>query len=421
MYSVVETEDHIDLVTGVIHLPDGQRMVTCSRDGSLRVWNLKSGKQVGGDWWDGDSGVRTMALSPDGKRVVSVSWDGKVRLWNIDTGKVIARWMGHTETVWSVCWGRDIQRMVGGYYGIAREWDVENRETILICKPFPIGHERAYAVVYSPDMTMFATGGLDGARRPGLYESLIRIRDAKTDGKTLISGSGDSSIRIWNTTNWKEIAVLHGHTNGVYDIAISLNGRILASASTDKTARLWNLGNRQPISSPLHHTHFVNRVSFSADGELLATSCDDYNAYVWDVSAILTEAGLDDLLDQRDKSLLADDATRRSVRQLFMVSPRVLRGFFDDTPNHAHHCPQPRPSPSYISILCSRFLSLFRPVHPDAHDTPSRPRQFHRVRSRFSGKLHKRRVVVQGQVVCVLHDTDMRYPSQMSNPYMGAT
>jgi WD40 repeat protein len=305
MYSVVETEDHIDLVTGAIHLPDGQRMVTCSRDGSLRVWNLKSGKQVGGDWWDGDSGVQTMALSPDGKRVVSVR-----------------------ETVWSVCWGRDIQRMVGGYYGIAREWDVENRETILICKPFPIGHERAYAVVYSPDMTMFATGGLDGARRPGLYESLIRIRDAKTDGKTLISGSGDSSIRIWNTTNWKEIAVLHGHTNGVYDIAISLNGRILASASTDKTARLWNLGNRQPISSPLHHTHFVNRVSFSADGELLATSCDDYNAYVWDVSAILTEAGLDDLLDQRDKSLLADDATRRSVRQLFMVSPRVLRGFF---------------------------------------------------------------------------------------------
>jgi len=37
---------HTDLVTGVAHLPDGRRIITCSDDGSLRLWNLKRGIQL---------------------------------------------------------------------------------------------------------------------------------------------------------------------------------------------------------------------------------------------------------------------------------------------------------------------------------------------------------------------------------------
>ncbi|KAG2739290.1 WD40 repeat-like protein, partial [Suillus brevipes Sb2] len=116
------------------------------------------------------------------------------------------------------------------------------------------------------------------------------------DGKTLISGSFDSSIRTWNTTNWQQSTVQDDHTGVVYGIAISPNDRILASASYDKTARLWNLDNGQPIGSPIHHTENVLCVSFSAGGKQLVTGCRDKNAYIWDVAVILREAGLDDLL-----------------------------------------------------------------------------------------------------------------------------
>jgi len=83
-----------DWITNIIHLPGGQRIMTCSQDGLLRVWNLESGKQIGEDWQDGKSRVGAIALSPDGKKVVSGSDDG-VRLWNIDAGKVITKWTGH--------------------------------------------------------------------------------------------------------------------------------------------------------------------------------------------------------------------------------------------------------------------------------------------------------------------------------------
>jgi WD40 repeat protein len=342
-------EGHTDCLEGAIHLPGGQRMMTCSWDGSLRVWNLKSGKQIGEDWRDGNSRVRTIVLSPDGKKVVSGSDDGGVRLWDVDTCKVIAKWTGHTEIVTSVCWSRDGQQVMSGSAdGTVREWDAEKGETIL--GPIETGHEHVYAVVYSPDMTVFATGGWD--TNPD-SESKIKIWDLKTgklvatlkghtigvwclawtpDGKTLISGSNDDSIRTWNTSNWKQIAVFDEHTDYVYGIAISPNGRILASASIDNTARLWNLDNNQPISSPLNHTDIVTVVSFSADGKLLATSCDDFNAYTWDVSAILKQAGLDNLLlDKPDKSLLVVRETFIHQQSFKLIHSRLM--LHDALPN----------------------------------------------------------------------------------------
>ncbi|KAG2034538.1 WD40-repeat-containing domain protein [Suillus americanus] len=238
-------------------------------------------------------------------------------------------------------------------------------------------------------MTMFATGGSEQPRNnTGSNKYLIKIWDTKTgelvatlkghtdsvlclawtpNGKTLISGSFDDSIRTWSTTTWKQLAVLEGHATSVRSIAIAVcpNGRILASASWNDTARLWNLDNNQPISLPLEHTTMVFCVSFSADGTLLTTGCDDKNAYTWDVSAIVKGAGLDELLlDQRDKSPLAADATRHPVRQPIKVSNRVPQGFFDNSPHRARSS-----------------------ARLDPHNTPSRPRVFHWVRNILSARL----------------------------------
>ncbi|KIK31491.1 hypothetical protein CY34DRAFT_66347, partial [Suillus luteus UH-Slu-Lm8-n1] len=303
-------EGHTNIVIGAIHLSGGQRIITCSSDGSLRVWSSKTGKQIGEDWRDGDSPVWSIALSPDGKKVVSGSRDGAVRLWDIDTCKVVKKWTGHTYPVVSVCWSRDGQRVLSGSNdGTARQWDVETiLEPIeIIVASIDTGHIHVLAVVYSPDTTLIATGGRDRPYSEEPIESLVKIWDAKTgklvvtlkghtnsvsclawtkDGKTLISGSLDCSIRTWNTTNWKQTAVLDEHTSTVTAqsaLAISPNGRILASALWDKTVRLWNLDNGKPISSPIQHPKSVICVSFSAGGKQLATGCYDNNAYIWDV------------------------------------------------------------------------------------------------------------------------------------------
>lgn len=127
---------HTEVVGDVVHLPGEQRIITCSWDRSLRLWDLESGEQVGDDWRDGadETGVSGMALSPNGNTIGSGSWDGTVRLWDIKTGKVIARWKGHTVRV-SVCWSVDGERVVSGSWdGTARLWDVKSGETIRLDK-----------------------------------------------------------------------------------------------------------------------------------------------------------------------------------------------------------------------------------------------------------------------------------------------
>ncbi|KAG2738060.1 WD40 repeat-like protein [Suillus brevipes Sb2] len=192
-------EGHTNWVWGATHLPGGQRIITCSADGSLRLWNMKSGKQIGEDWRDEGSSVWSIASSPDGKKVVSGSNDGAVRLWDIDTCKVVKKWTGHTKAVESVCWSRDGRRVLSGSQdGTARQWEVESGETM----PEPIeniltsietGHEEVYAVVYSPDTTLIATGGWDG----------------------LLADSAECSIKIWDAKTGKLVATLEGHTESL--------------------------------------------------------------------------------------------------------------------------------------------------------------------------------------------------------------
>jgi WD40 repeat protein len=79
------------------------------------------------------------------------------------------------------------------------------------------------------------------------------------------------------------LAVLHGHTGHVLDVAFSPDGSTLATAgdNPDKTARIWDVKGRELQVLP--HRGPVVRVQFSPDGRLLATASGDEMARLWRV------------------------------------------------------------------------------------------------------------------------------------------
>src|SRR5262245_15414551 len=78
---------------------------------------------------------------------------------------------------------------------------------------------------------------LSGPKGKGVYALAIT-----PDGTTLVSGSHDASIRVWDVATGSERAVLTGHKDGIWRLAISPDGKIVASASNDYTVKLWDLG-----------------------------------------------------------------------------------------------------------------------------------------------------------------------------------
>src|SRR4029453_2536154 len=77
---------------------DGKRLFTGSGDNTIKVWDVKTGKQVLS--LRGHTGlVTSLAVSSDGKRLFTGSGDNTIKVWDMETGKEALTLRGHTGVV----------------------------------------------------------------------------------------------------------------------------------------------------------------------------------------------------------------------------------------------------------------------------------------------------------------------------------
>jgi WD40 repeat protein len=120
--------------------PDGRRVVSASRDRTLRVWDLESGQRV--RTLEGHTGyVMAVAITPDGRRAVSASSDQTLRLWDLESGQSLHPLEGHTGEVSGVAITPDGRRAVSASVDkTLRVWDwraakacAHSRATVVHC------------------------------------------------------------------------------------------------------------------------------------------------------------------------------------------------------------------------------------------------------------------------------------------------
>ncbi len=95
------------------------------------------------------------------------------------------------------------------------------------------------------------------------------------DGKFLVSGSNDDTIKVWSVPEGKLLHTLKEHSNNIASVAISADGKLLASGSGDETIRIWSLPEMRPIKIFEGQKSSFQSVAISPDGEFLASASTD--------------------------------------------------------------------------------------------------------------------------------------------------
>ena len=103
------------------------------------------------------------------------------------------------------------------------------------------------------------------------------------DEKNLFNYCKQGSLKLWDVATAKELRSFTGHTDTVQSVALSPDGRFVLSGSGDKTLKLWELDTGKELRSFTGHTNLVSSVAFSPDGLLALSGSSDYTLKLWEL------------------------------------------------------------------------------------------------------------------------------------------
>ncbi len=196
------------------------------------------------------------------------------------------------------------------------------------------GHSNSVtSVAISPDGRTLVSGSSDNTIK---VWDLVTFREKATltghsdwvlsvaispDGRTLVSGSYDNTIKVWDLATLRGKVTLRGFSDDVFSVAISPDGRTFVTGSVDSTIKVWDLATRSPrVKATLRgHSNSVRSVAISPDSGTIVSGSDDNTIKVWDLATL------------REKATLTGHSN--SVRSV-AISPdsgTIISGSYDNT------------------------------------------------------------------------------------------
>lgn len=312
------------------------RLIISASDNIIKIWDIASGncmRTLIGHQGD----INSIAISTDSAFIVSGSDDNTVRVWSRESGQCLHTLCGHTEPVESAALSSDGRVIVSGSEDATiRVWDCISGQ----CLQTIDGHTgTVVSVKFSPDDRLIVSGSMDKTIR--IWErdtgrcvrTLTEHTDEVTfvlslDGALIISWS-HNHIKIWAWESGSYLQTLEegDRDHNIQSVCLSPDGRILISGSTDNTIRILDRDSGQCLHRIVGPSGRVNSLEFSSDNTQILS--DDNGSFrlergrticVWDVAS---GARLHSILQ-------AEQRSREASKAIFSPDGRMIIGSADN-------------------------------------------------------------------------------------------
>lgn len=229
-------------------LNDDTRVITCSADNSIQIYDIKSGLALG-TLLGHNKAVQDIIMLSNGL-LASCSDDGSIRIWNLSQMACKKVLKSHTAQVYRLLELPNRTLISTSYDASIKVWDlksddikclrtIRNPDGNLVFACVSLNNEDiAYGSLRNIFILQFETGIVKKILSG--HTNVVRDLLILSDRNSLISGSQDCTIRIWNLALSECRLVLNGHISIVSKVVL-FSAEVLMSASLDGTIRFWDL------------------------------------------------------------------------------------------------------------------------------------------------------------------------------------
>ncbi|KAF2703413.1 WD40 repeat-like protein [Pleomassaria siparia CBS 279.74] len=249
-----------------------------SKLGQLLVWEWQSESYILKQQGHFDS-MNTIAYSPEGQRIITAADDGKIKVWDVNSGFCIVTFTEHSSGVTACEFAkRGNVLFTASLDGSIRAWDLIRY--------------RNFRTFTAPTRLSFSSLAVDPS------------------GEVVCAGSVDSfDIHIWSVQTGQLLDRLSGHEGPVSSLAFAPDGGTLVSGSWDHTVRVWNIFARTQTSEPLQLMADVLCIAFRPDSKQIAVTTLDGQLTFWSVSDAVQQNGVDARRDVSGGRKMSDRRT----------------------------------------------------------------------------------------------------------------
>lgn len=309
---------------------DGTTLISGSQEGTLRMWDLKTGESST-PFGKAEYGAFLMPpFMPDSTTLVRVTPDNTIHLSDTRTGETRLTLTEHIKSIGAVAFSVDDTTLATvsddntTYDTTVQLWNLRTRRRTAILE----AHEsRVSSVLFLPDGLTLASKSIEEIflwdvqtdRPKNTFTGNGRgVFAASPDGRIFANENGHS-IRLLNAYTGEHQMTLWGHTGYITSVAFSPDSATLASGSeptqaSEKTGamiRLWDTKTGNQRLAFVADEHKVSAVAFSTDGETLASTRGPI-IQLWNVNTGKRKASL---------TAYPDDARHRVYIRALAFSP----------------------------------------------------------------------------------------------------